>query len=174
MCIRDRHKSIESNSYTVIDVETTGLSPHKDQIIELAALKIENGSPIKDIALLIKIAEKIPASITKLTGITNDMLSKEGQNLENALKIFLEFIESDLLVCHNASFDIGFIQAACRKANLPIPHNQCVDTFCLLYTSYIQGRTAPLRSTIPPYAPLLYDTRIASSSRGWGLSLIHI
>ncbi len=126
-----QHKTIESNSYTVIDVETTGLSPHKDQIIELAALKIENGSPIKDIALLIKIAEKIPASITKLTGITNDMLSKEGQNLENALKIFLEFIESDLLVCHNASFDIGFIQAACRKANLPIPHNQCVDTLIL-------------------------------------------
>lgn len=126
-----RYKAAPSESYTIIDIETTGLSLHKDQIIEIAALKIVNNVVTQKMTALINIAEPLPYEIVKLTGITDEILSKEGQPSKDALKTFLKFIDNDLLVCHNAQFDIGFIQLACRNLNLAPPRNRCIDTLIL-------------------------------------------
>jgi CRISPR-associated protein Cas2 len=117
--------------YVVIDIETTGFSPEKNEILELAAIKIENGEMQDKFSALIKIEGQIPKKIEDLTGITNTIATESGVSLPHALSLFLEFIGTDPLVAHNARFDIGFLNAACRRHALNAIANECTDTLAL-------------------------------------------
>lgn len=126
-----KKSSLQSDDYTIIDVETTGLSHLKDSIIELGALRVRNGLPSDELSFIIKCDVDIPKEVEKLTGLTNEYLSKEGHDLKEALKRFIEFVNSDLIICYNAPFDYGFIQASCKKVNIPPPRNKYADTLVL-------------------------------------------
>lgn len=123
-----RRKAAESDSYVVIDIETTGLSVQRDEIVEIAAVKIENGAPVGEMSALIREAAPFSEKAAALTGITAEMLLDNGIPIKEALNKFMEFIGGAVLVCHNAQFDIPFIQAACRKNGVPPPRNKCIDT----------------------------------------------
>lgn len=104
------HNSKKSVDYVVLDIETTGLDYNKDRIIEVGLLRV-SGEEIKDqFQCLIYSKEKIPNDIIRLTGITNEMLEKEGIAEEEALKIIQDFIGTDLVVGYNVQFDIQFVQ----------------------------------------------------------------
>ena len=102
------------------DTETTGLDARTDQIIELAALRVErlpNGNWTADtIDLFVKLPEgqKIPEKIVELTGITDAMLEAEGVSEATAAEAFTHMIGVDkgpvLLVAHNAQFDLLFVR----------------------------------------------------------------
>lgn len=125
-------KSLQKcNSYIVIDIETTGLSHLSDEIIEIGALRVENDEPIEEFHSLVRCKQKIPESIKKLTGITDEEILKQGRELHVVLQEFLSFISDYQLVCHNVSFDYNFIQTACRKEHLLAPQNKCIDTMIL-------------------------------------------
>ena len=121
----------KQDSYIVIDIETTGLSHLSDEIVEMAALRVENGVISEEFHSLIKCKKTLSESIKKLTGITDEEIYNDGQDLKVVLQEFLDFIDDNQIVCHNAAFDFNFIQAVCRKENLPIPRNKCIDTMIL-------------------------------------------
>lgn len=96
------------DNYTVFDIETTGLDSKYDEIIEIGALKIRNNKIIDQFSFLIKPSSPIDEFITKLTGITNEMVS-DAPNINEILPKFLEFIGDDTLIGHNINFDINFV-----------------------------------------------------------------
>ena len=117
-------------NYVVLDLETTGLNHQQDHIIELAAIRIEEGKEIAAYSTLVNGAE-LPASITKLTGITKEQLQKEGKTIKQSLKEILEFIGDSRIVSHNAAFDWRFLQFACKEQGLLTGHNPITDTLTL-------------------------------------------
>ena len=96
--------------YCVIDIETTGLSRFRDDIIEIGCIKIRNHKAIAEYNVLINPHKPIPPFITSINHITDQMVKKEGIELEEALIGLYDFIEEDDLVGHNISFDMGFIR----------------------------------------------------------------
>ncbi|MFC4735642.1 PolC-type DNA polymerase III [Bacillus daqingensis] len=120
-------RDLKEETYIVFDVETTGLSAVYNTIIELAAVKIQNGEVIDKFESFADPGEKLSATIIELTGITDDML--EGQPaIDEVLVSFREWCGSDTLVAHNASFDIGFLNAGYQKAGLDKVKNPVIDT----------------------------------------------
>lgn len=117
--------------FCVVDVETTGLNPGSDQIIELAAIRVQDGQAVARHQSLVQISGKLPPDITALTGISDQLLRQEGQPQKEALAAFLTFIQHDHLVSHQTAFDYGFLQAACKRAGLIPLSNPCTDTLPL-------------------------------------------
>ena len=92
--------------YVVFDLETTGFSPIKDKIIEIGAVKVENGKITERFSTFVNPKIPIPFRITQLTSITDQMVM-DAPDIETVLPQFLEFIGDAVLVAHNASFDVG-------------------------------------------------------------------
>lgn len=100
-------------SFTVIDIETTGLSPEYDEIIELSAVRIENGQTTCSFSSLVKPhplpdGTYVDSYISDLTGITNDMLST-APDIDSILGDYIDFLGDTVLVGHNVNFDINFL-----------------------------------------------------------------
>lgn len=95
------------NNYTVIDIETTGLVPGVDEILEIAAFKYRDNNIVDNFSSLVKV-NSIPDFIEKLTGI-NDKMIKEASTIDNIIKEFYDFIGDDILVGYNVNFDINFL-----------------------------------------------------------------
>lgn len=115
--------------YVVFDIETTGFSAIKDKIIEIGAVKVVNGKIVDKFSTFVNPERPIPFEITKLTSITDDMVM-EYPNIEVILPQFLEFAKDAVLVAHNASFDVGFIEQNCRYQDIE-PKFISVDTVAL-------------------------------------------
>lgn len=95
--------------YILIDLETTGLSPTYNEIIEISALKIKDGEIIDTFSELIKPEYEIDDFIAKLTGITNEMV-ENSRNIKEVISDFMSFInKDDILVGYNVNFDINFL-----------------------------------------------------------------
>ncbi len=99
--------------FTVVDIETTGLSSECDAIIELAAIKVRLGEehPYATHAALVNPGRALPAEITRLTGITEDMLA-ERRGIREETAALLDFVGDDTLVFYYASFDMQFLRRA--------------------------------------------------------------
>lgn len=128
-----RRRSVKARpqTYLVLDIETTGLSVVEDEIIEIGAIVVNGGIIEKEFQSLVKISKKIPPSIESLTGITNQLIDKNGRELSEVLPEFLEFASDLLVVSHNVEFDYGFLRAACKRFDLLLFSNQCIDTLVL-------------------------------------------
>ncbi|MBQ3177562.1 MAG: exonuclease [Clostridia bacterium] len=94
--------------YVLLDLETTGLDPLYDEIIEFAALRIRDGSVSNVFQTLIKPSNEIPDYITELTGITNEMVA-DSPSIEEVINDIYDFIGNDIVVAHNSHFDINFL-----------------------------------------------------------------
>ena len=114
------------DDFVVFDLETTGLSPKNDRITEIGAVKIQNGEIIDSFSQLINPHIPIPDLITRLTGITDEMV-KDKPSIGEVLPEFLEFIKDSVLVAHNASFDMGFIREAYESIEIHLD-NPVMDT----------------------------------------------
>ncbi len=95
-------------AYTVIDIETTGLSKHYHKITEIAAARVKKGKVVRTFHTLVNPRCRIPSFITKLTGIDNDMI-KDAPKISDILPAFVRFLGQDIFVAHNATFDYGFL-----------------------------------------------------------------
>ncbi|MFD2044138.1 PolC-type DNA polymerase III [Ornithinibacillus salinisoli] len=118
---------LESANYIVFDVETTGLSAVYDTIIELAAVKIHRGEIIDRFESFANPHHPLSETTTNLTGITDDMV-KDAPEVADVLKDFFEWSGSDILVAHNASFDIGFLNQGYKKIDYEKVINPVIDT----------------------------------------------
>ena len=110
--MKDRNKGNYTenfiSNYTVVDIETTGLSPATCEIIELSAIKVRDDRAVDTFSSLIKPTGKLNYYISKLTGITDEMLVS-APNIKEVLPKFMEFVGTDLVMGHNVNFDINFI-----------------------------------------------------------------
>ena len=103
------------DSYVVVDVETTGLNPKKDRLLEIGALKILDGRPAGSFSRLINPRCQVPEQVIKLTGITGRMAA-QGHPAGEAVLQFLDFAENLPLVGHHVIFDYSFIKRAAVNA----------------------------------------------------------
>lgn len=94
--------------YVVIDLETTGLMPDFDEIIEIAALKVQDGKVTDKFQQLVKPDNEIGSFIEKLTGITNEML-ESAPKINEVLPLFDKFVGDSTVVGHNVNFDVNFL-----------------------------------------------------------------
>ena len=106
--------------FVVLDIETTGTSPEKDEIIEVGALKIEAGTVTEEFSMLIQIEGEIPIEIQKLTGITEQELQSQGRPLDEVLNKLFEFAGNRVIIGHNVMFDYNFIRIACQTSSLTL------------------------------------------------------
>lgn len=116
--------------FTVIDLETTGMSSYYDEIIEFAALRIRDFQVVNQYSTLIKPNYPVSTFITSLTGITNAML-ESAPPLQAVLDKIKDYIGNDIIVGHNVNFDIDFLYDRFEQYfNAPIT-NDFVDTLRL-------------------------------------------
>ncbi len=104
-------------SYVVFDLETTGLNARKCKIIEIGAVRFDNGSITDRFSVFVNPEESIPRRITELTSITNDMVSG-ADPISKVLPQFKEFCRDAALVAHNADFDCNVITASCKALGI--------------------------------------------------------
>lgn len=138
------------DDYTVIDIETTGLDPLFDDIIEIAGIKYRENKEIERFQSLINPGRKIGDFIVELTGITNEMLL-DAPSIETVLPRFLEFVGNDTIVGHNVHFDINFIYDNVENLKMSSFSNDFVDTMRLsrrLYPQMKNHRLATLAENL--------------------------
>lgn len=115
-------------NYVIFDLETTGISPNYDEVIEISALKVKGGEVVDEFNTLVNPGRKIPFGATKVNGITNAMVA-EASMFSQVLAEFLDFAEGLVLVGHNiARFDMKFIWRDAEQYFGEIPQNNYVDT----------------------------------------------
>ncbi len=111
-----KNQSLE-DTFVVFDIETTGFSNEKNNIIEIGAVKVQNGRITDRFSTYVNPDEPIPFRIEQLTGI-NDTMVADAPRITEVLGQFLEFCGDSVLVAHNADFDIGFIRVAAGRQGL--------------------------------------------------------
>lgn len=112
--------------YVVLDIETTGLSPDKEQIIEIAISKVMDGIVVDELSSLVSPGKKLPPRVVKLTGLTDDDLATAPPFSKIAQQI-VDFIGQDVILAHNAPFDLSFVTSALDRCNIDVDF-QYIDT----------------------------------------------
>lgn len=123
----NNHQSLQDATYVVFDLETTGLSNRLDEIIEFGAVKMKDREVIDQKQMFINPKREIPAQISAMTHIKQSDVDN-APTIDQALDEILDFIGDAILVAHNGEFDLGFLNAACRKTNRPEVTNPMIDT----------------------------------------------
>ncbi len=116
--------------FCVIDLETTGTNRHDDMITEIGAVRLCAGECTGTFQTLINPGRAIPPQITVLTGLS-DALVASAPRIESVLAPLLEFIGTAVIVAHNASFDLGFINAALERSGRDRLTGPVIDTVAL-------------------------------------------
>ena len=103
--------------FVAFDLETTGLSPEKDTIIEIGAVVLQRGKEISRFQTFVDPKRPLERKIIDLTGITDEML-RDAPTIDKVLPEFLAFVGDRPLIAHNAKFDIGFVRAECQRQGI--------------------------------------------------------
>lgn len=143
------------SDYVLVDIETTGLSPYDSEIIEIGALKVKNNKIIDTFSTLVKPDNIINENITNLTGITNGMV-EYAPNIVDVLNLFERFIENNIIIAHNAKFDISFLNNNFVK-HLGYPlENRYIDTL-YLSRKYLPNLKNHKLQTLADYFNISYN-----------------
>lgn len=112
-------KELKNNNIIVFDVESTGIDTTRDEIIQIAAIRInEKGEEIDRFVKFLQPNKPVGAS-EKVHGFSDDYLAKHGGNKKNTLKSFLNFIKDKTLVGHNVQYDINILKSELARNGLP-------------------------------------------------------
>lgn len=129
------------SDYVVFDLETTGVSCVRDDVVEISALRVRGGRIVDRFSSLVNPGRPIPYSASQVNHITDEMVADEP-TMGEILPGFLQFIGDDVLVGHNiARFDMKFIHRDCRCMFRQVPGNDYLDTL-----NFARSRLPGLRS----------------------------
>lgn len=118
------------DEFVALDVETTGLKPSRQRVIEVAIVRYRDGQPAGSFETLLNPDRAIPEFITRLTTITNELV-EDAPHFGDVARQAIEFIGDSLIVGHNVRFDIGFLNAELGRLDLPPLVNERLDTMGL-------------------------------------------
>ena len=164
---------LDGAAYVVLDVETTGLNTHADEIIEIGAVRIENGVEVGQFSELINPGRPVPEKVVEITGITSAMLRNKRALME-VMPEFARFCEGAVLVAHNASFDMAFFRRAFKQAGLPFRF-PVLDTLALVRNQYPQLKSHKLGSMCKQLGISLVNAhRAVHDARATGLMLVKV
>lgn len=138
--------NLKEATYVVFDVETTGLSAVYNDLIQIAASKMYKGNIIAEFDEFINPGHPLSQFTTDLTGITDEHV-RNAKPLAQVLQEFQEFCEGSVLVAHNASFDVGFMNANYERHQMPQISQPVIDTLEFarnLYPEYKRHGLGPL------------------------------
>lgn len=121
------HRFLSDDTYVVFDVETTGLSAVYNTIIELAAVKVQGGEIIDRFESFANPHHRLSATTINLTGITDDLV-ENAPEVSEVLERFYHWTGDAILVAHNASFDMGFLNVGYKKMGFEKAKNPVIDT----------------------------------------------
>lgn len=130
-------------TFVAVDLETTGLRPDRDEIIEIGAARIHNFEVVDTFSSLVRPNQPIPAFTTELTGITQGMVD-HAPSLEESLQKLVEFVADAPIAAHNSNFDSAFLRAAFKRTGMACDF-QAVDTLALSYLAHPELRTHNLK-----------------------------
>ncbi|EJX05709.1 DNA polymerase III PolC [gut metagenome] len=122
-----RDQKLDEAEFVVFDLETTGLSNRLDKIIEFGAVKLKEGEILDRKQMFINPKRQIPLKISELTHIQQSDVDA-AKPIEDVFDELQEFIGDAILVAHNATFDIGMLNAAARDLGKPEFTNPVIDT----------------------------------------------
>lgn len=125
---------IRDTPIIAIDVETTGLNPAKERVIEIGAVR-RDGSTITTFQGLYNPDRKMTPEVIEVHGI-RDMDLFDKPHIGTALKEFVKFCEGGILIAHNAPFDVSFLAAEFQRADVDMPANPVYDTYPLAQSVY--------------------------------------
>lgn len=115
-----------TDTYVCVDLETTGLDPKRDKIIEIGAVRVEQGEAVEEWETFVNPGQKLPERIVELTGIHDGELSK-ARPIREILPEFLTFVGEDVLLGHGVLFDFSFLKKAAVNEKLSF-ERQGIDT----------------------------------------------
>lgn len=118
-----------TDDYICVDIETTGLNPKTDRIIEIGAVRVRKGNITESFESFAAPGRKLEERITELTGITDEMLFDAPEGRE-VIRKFLDFAGDDILVGHSVLFDYSFLKKAAVNEKLTF-ERQGIDTLKL-------------------------------------------
>lgn len=148
-------------NYVVLDIETTGFEYPKAEIIEISAKKYRNYELIDNFSTLVKPKNQINSFITNLTGINNNLVN-DAPDLTSVLKELIVFLENEIIVAHNANFDINFLyDAILDKLNVTL-NNDFIDTL-RLSRNLVKGVRNHKLQTLADYFNLSIPTHRAEA-----------
>ena len=132
-----------TNSYICIDLETTGLNPKTDKIIEIGIVKVENNRIVREWETLVNPDRKLEPRIVELTGIRDEQLSSAPQ-IEDVLPILLEIADDFVLLGHSVLFDYSFVKKAAVNQRMTF-EKQGIDTLKIArkYLADLESRSLP-------------------------------
>ncbi len=145
-----KDKATSSAPYIVLDIETDGLDPRQDNIIEIAALRAEPDN-YEEFHCFIQNERELPDEIVELTGITDQILANEGQTVAKALVDFVDFIGELPIVGYNLLFDVDFINRSLRDINKAIMKNRKIDLMSLVKKEKMFLRSYKLEDVLQAY-----------------------
>ncbi|MBU2514770.1 hypothetical protein KJ966_25890 [bacterium] len=116
-------KPLREVTFIITDIETTGSIRGKDRIIEIAALKVNNGDILDSFEYLINPHKIISRQISKLTKITNSTI-QDSPSIEEVLPEYIDFVDNGVFVAHNSLFDFCFINSEIRRLGINSLKNQ--------------------------------------------------
>lgn len=128
--LRNARVSIEGE-WAFLDIETTGLNPESDAIIEMAVLVADAREMKSTWSTLIKTEVPIPTAITELTGINGEMVREGDMEIGCALEKLTEMIKGRKVVCYNKKFDISFLENAFKRNGITCPISKVGDVLSL-------------------------------------------
>ena len=164
---------LEDAVYVVLDVETTGLNTRSDEIIEIGAVRLENGVEVAEFSELIDPGRPVPERVVEITGITGAML-RGKRTLMEVMPEFAKFCEGAVLVAHNASFDMAFFRRAFKQAGLPFRF-PIVDTLALVRNQFPQLKSHKLGNMCKQLGiSLLNAHRAVHDARATSLMLVKV
>lgn len=124
--------------YTLIDIETTGLSPYRDRVTELGGIKVRDNEIVDQYSHLVAYhgSNSVPKFITQLNGITEEKIVNEGVPVDEAIHDFRNFIGDDVIIGYNVNFDLNFVYDLSEKYQQPRLSNDYVDVLRLARVYY--------------------------------------
>ncbi len=126
----DQEKRMSEYSFVAFDTETSGPYPIESEIIELGAVKWQNGKIVDKFQTLLKPSKPLVPDNIRIHGITNEMVA-EAPLMKNEIAKFCDFIDGSVLMAHHAPFDLGFVTLDIERAGLQFPSNALLCTSLL-------------------------------------------
>jgi len=131
LIVRNPHQQVlHASTYVIFDLETTGLSNRYDEIIEIGAIKVKQGMVVDRLQMFVNPQQSLSPFILEKTNIKQSDVD-HALTLDKVIQTWIDFFGDSILVAHNASFDVGFIQSKLHNLGYKALDNTVIDTLDL-------------------------------------------